>query len=219
MAISRENVGYDFKSWHVGLELLQRPEEYDQIVLMNDSVFGPLYGLGSVFEWLNRSGLDCASLSSSNELGYHLQSYFLCFNGCLIRNGILEQFLSGVVQEDSKGTIVEKYEVGLSRLLLAGNWNIGAYYDVRELSLWRRILAVFRNGKNKGWSYFQLCRRAVRGQVGNPSLTHWRDLIESGVPFVKVQLLRDNPLSMDMANIHRYLKQFSSYEDIQKYLA
>ena len=73
MAISRENVGYDFKSWHVGLELLQRPEEYDQIVLMNDSVFGPLYGLGSVFEWLNRSGLDCASLSSSNELGYHLQ--------------------------------------------------------------------------------------------------------------------------------------------------
>nr|WP_183409938.1 rhamnan synthesis F family protein [Litorivivens lipolytica] len=218
LAISRENVGYDFKSWHVALGVLDKPDQYDQVILMNDSVFGPLYSMDRIFGWLDESGLDCAGLSSSMQLGYHLQSYFLCFSSRLIKDGVLARFLSSVVQEDCKSSIVRKYEVGLSHMLLAEHWRIGAYYDVKELRGWQRLLAVFRNGKNKGRGYFQLSKRALRGDVGNPSLSHWRSLIESGVPFVKVQLLRDNPLGMNLGRIHRYLERFPVYDDIQDYL-
>jgi hypothetical protein len=32
----------------------------------------------------------------------------------------------------------------------------------------------------------------------NPTLMFWRELIMSGFPFLKVQLLRDNPLQVDL---------------------
>jgi hypothetical protein len=36
------------------------------------------------------------------------------------------------------------------------------------------------------------------GEPANPTLSNWRALIRSGFPFIKVQLLRDNPLGADL---------------------
>lgn len=36
------------------------------------------------------------------------------------------------------------------------------------------------------------------GEPGNPTLSNWRALIQSGFPFIKVQLLRDNPFGVDL---------------------
>jgi hypothetical protein len=33
---------------------------------------------------------------------------------------------------------------------------------------------------------------------GNPTLTRWRELIGAGFPFIKVQLLRENPAHADI---------------------
>lgn len=35
-------------------------------------------------------------------------------------------------------------------------------------------------------------------RLGNPTLVHWKELLEAGFPFVKVQLLRDNPRQSDI---------------------
>lgn len=40
---------------------------------------------------------------------------------------------------------------------------------------------------------------AAQAGAGNPTLTHWRALLEAGLPFVKVQLLRENPYRIDLA--------------------
>jgi lipopolysaccharide biosynthesis protein len=34
----------------------------------------------------------------------------------------------------------------------------------------------------------------------NPTLSHWRELIQNGYPFIKVQLLRDNPTNVDISD-------------------
>jgi hypothetical protein len=39
----------------------------------------------------------------------------------------------------------------------------------------------------------------LKARVGNPTLHPWRNLLDLGVPFVKVQLLRDNPLNTDLS--------------------
>ncbi|WP_454915851.1 hypothetical protein [Xanthobacter sediminis] len=40
---------------------------------------------------------------------------------------------------------------------------------------------------------------ATQAGAGNATLTHWRALVQAGLPFVKVQLLRENPYKIDLA--------------------
>ena len=47
--IARQNVGYDFCSWRAGLAALEPTEQFDEIICANDSVYGPLFDLASVF--------------------------------------------------------------------------------------------------------------------------------------------------------------------------
>lgn len=47
--VVRENVGHDFMSYKVGLEYLDK-SKYDEIIICNDSVYGPLFPLREMFE-------------------------------------------------------------------------------------------------------------------------------------------------------------------------
>lgn len=44
-AISRGNVDYDFGRWKDGIESLGRPEDFDELICVNDSVYGPLFDI------------------------------------------------------------------------------------------------------------------------------------------------------------------------------
>ncbi len=48
-----------------------------------------------------------------------------------------------------------------------------------------RVEALFPNDQN---------------MTGNPTLTRWRELTERGFPYLKAQLLRDNPHEADIAD-------------------
>ena len=74
----RENVGYDFAMWRdviLGLGL----SDVDELVLTNSSVFGPVRSLRSAFERMADVSCDFWGMSDSEQLGWHLQSYFLVF--------------------------------------------------------------------------------------------------------------------------------------------
>ena len=48
--IIRENVGYDFYSWKIGLKILGTLNIFDEIILCNDSVYGPLVKFQTIFD-------------------------------------------------------------------------------------------------------------------------------------------------------------------------
>jgi hypothetical protein len=41
---------------------------------------------------------------------------------------------------------------------------------------------------------------AAKPWEANPTLTGWRELIDEGFPFLKVQLMRDNPRGADLSD-------------------
>ena len=43
--VPRDNVGYDFGSWRAGLEAIGTVSDFDEIICVNDSVYGPLFDL------------------------------------------------------------------------------------------------------------------------------------------------------------------------------
>ncbi len=128
---ARRHGRYDFGSWgemidQIGWEAIAR---FDELVLVNDSCYGPFYDLSLVFERMNSRRCDFWSMTGSREIAFHLQSYFLVFRWPVLADADFRNFWSNISKEYSYEHVVIKYEVGLSRLLLQNGFVSSTYID------------------------------------------------------------------------------------------
>jgi Rhamnan synthesis protein F len=170
--ILRENSGLDFGSWSVGFAKYGSAIG-GRLLLANDSVYGPIGSLGSALERMTREPADFYGLVESIEITPHLQSWFLLFEQRVIRNPAFTAVLSQPFSAMTKRQIISSGEVGLSRRLVDAGFRYRALYEIERAGL------------------------AARCIDASPMLFLWHELLcDAGVPFVKVDLLRDNPLGI-----------------------
>ena len=81
--LCRENVGHDFCSYRHGIDALDFAA-VDELLLCNDSVYGPFRPLEEVFERAGELPAPLLGLTASTEVAPHLQSYFLLFRKPLL---------------------------------------------------------------------------------------------------------------------------------------
>ena len=165
--ILRENVGHDFGSWAAGF--CHHGSTMDgELLLANDSVYGPIGDLGAAVDRLRGLNAGMAGFVESAAHVPHLQSWFLLIKPEVYRSVPFQNVLLQDLGGRTKREIVEAGELGLS-LAVRG---MGA----RVAGLFSDVNFVFT------------------GHPFNPTMLLWRELIEeTGCPFVKVELLRDNP--------------------------
>lgn len=84
----------DFGSWRYLIEQLgwEKITQYDELILCNDSIYGPLCDLSSVFVQMERRGYDFWSMTSDYAYNFHLHSYFMVFGANVIRNKVFRNF-------------------------------------------------------------------------------------------------------------------------------
>lgn len=202
--IYRENVGYDFASWKEGLEIVGEYQSYKQILLTNDSIYGPIHDLKSVFEKMKKKNLDMWGMTDGFEHKYHLQSYFLVFNSRIIQSEFFKHFWNGVKYYPNalKSRIIYQYEIGLSRGALNHNFLIGSYigyYDILE--------KILEHG-TKNETHKNAFKRPL-----NPTLHLWKELlIYTKSPYLKVDLIKSNPLKSKNIYEWSYLIKESGYD-------
>jgi lipopolysaccharide biosynthesis protein len=168
IALIRRNIGLDFGAWRMGLRTLNLPgPDTRRILLINDSVYGPVTPLAPLLARMTPGEADLWGLTDSPERGWHLQSYFLLAHEGLIRSDAWRQFWGRVYPLPFKRWMVGRYEIGLSR-------------RVARVGLRARAL-------------FPYAALVPDASVRNPTLDGWRVLLEAGFPFLKRELLRDNP--------------------------
>jgi rhamnosyltransferase len=122
------NEGYDFGMYYKMFKKYD-VSDYDRVGLINDSCI-LFKKLDFVFQWIDEEQPDYCSLTDTNEVSYHLQSYFLVINKKAIpfvtdyfnKTGIVKDFWE----------LVKVYEVGLSSYLLTNGLTIKACYPVRK---------------------------------------------------------------------------------------
>jgi hypothetical protein len=206
--IIRKNIGYDFGAWRDAIEYLGLPRaETEELILANDSVFGPLIPLGDTLRKLNYAKADIWGLTESWQLRYHLQSFFLAFGPTALRAPAFAKFWKSVRPVPSKPYVVHAYEVGVTQEMLKGGLSCAALWGYEALirlvnreELEKLILAEESElGKSDP---IQVTRKLqilrIRDGVArrlplNPTSDLWRQLLLSGFPFIKRELLRDNP--------------------------
>ena len=206
--IIRRNIGYDFGAWADTLRTLGLPRaDTEEVILANDSVFGPLAPLGDALRRLDYAKADVWGLTESWQLRYHLQSYFLAFGPQALRNSGFFKFWRSVRPVPMKSYVVKHYEVGVTQAMVQAGLRCAALWTYEALTgmVDRETLAHFLAEEETPLGKadpVQMMRKVqalrIRDFVArrvpmNPTSDLWRQLLLSGFPFIKRELLRDNP--------------------------
>jgi rhamnosyltransferase len=184
-----ENKGADFGMWQKVILRLHTQSDWtsvDEIVLTNSSVFGPVCPLAPLFERMADAPLDAWGLTDSHELSPHYQSYFLVFRRTALENPAFLQFWRAILPYKNKNQLIKSFEIGLSLFLEENEVRMGACFPLKEFA----------------HPYYLRDARTLASLL-NPPMCFPVALLERGFPYVKVELLRENPLDVPLAPLYR----------------
>ena len=187
----RENKGADFGAWQWAIENNLVPEDFDYILLANDSVYGPLFSLIPIIEsMLANREIDFWGLTDTYQGGWHLQSYFLCFSKKVFKSKAFQEIFQQNFSDEHKLEIIKKGEIQLTKSLLNAGFNGAAYAPYKELTT-----------DTEEWTAI------------NPTHFFWDTLIERfHFPFVKKELVLQNPENIQsVSNLFQLIEEHSSY--------
>lgn len=221
LIIRRRNVGLDFGSYRDGLRAIPDLSRLERLVLANDSVYGPFTNLATIVDKMDFGAIDAWGTTDSWERRYHIQSYFIVFGSRALRSDAFRRFWNGVRDVRSKRFIITNYEVGLTRALMKAGLRARAVYpcraaaeafvrDVRERNILNdRSLSVPERTYLR-----QLFGLIIHGVPVNTIHFFWEYLIrEMGCPFMKRELLRDNPGQIPFLQYwERVISESSDYD-------
>lgn len=196
--IIRKNIGYDFHSYKTGIENIKDLANYDQLILCNDSCYGPLFSLKDIFIQMNNQKVDFWGITSSNLLKFHLQSYFLVFNKQLLLASCFMDFWKNLPIYQNRKDIVYNYEIELTQRLTANNYHAASYVplDLKIPLFWlmnRHISLLIKRYLIHSTNYSTLGNvlKFRRCSELDKTIILWDYIIQKyKMPFIKTNIFR-----------------------------
>ncbi len=201
---TRHTLSLDFGSWHLGWQQIQkrgwRLEDFDRLLLANDSVYGPLFRLEEMFSQF--VGADMYGVTESKEQCQHLQSYFLLWDLNARTRRFIESFWREFRYVIRKEVLIKRCELGISM-------------RAREFSLRQKAYISDAVARETAAQYndHEHVQEVSAGNVNN-TLFLWDVLIARlRCPFLKTDLPRRNRYnSVKMLNLSSFLREWTEYD-------
>lgn len=216
VCLTRENTGWDFASYRLGIAKLDL-QRTDRLILCNDSVYGPFYPLRNMVNEMEKRGVDFWGQTQSTEVTPHLQSYFLCFDTNVLRSSSFSTFWDTLPVDFSRRRAIREGELKLTSNLVRAGFRAEAYCDVKiyqaNVSFEKKLrrIALTLNRRWLDWTmYLDLWKLlSGRAKIGiNPSLVYWVELFcEQNSPFIKKSLFRDGGETYCLADVYASTKE------------
>lgn len=144
----RENKGNDIGAYKAAIEYIgwKKLGEYDELVLMNNTCFGPVYPFKECFDWAkNRDiaiwgltyGPKADWLHTKSYLHYntkqtHIQSYFVVFRKPLLSSNLLITFFDSIPNDTDYVHSVCVYEYALPGYFEEQGYQSAVYCDDKD---------------------------------------------------------------------------------------
>lgn len=233
----RENKNYDFGSWKDGLNVLSRSELqlYDELIIANDSCFGPLVPFASLWaEMNNRSVCDFWGITDCVIYTRYIESYFVVFRKSAFTHPFFEKFWDELPDFKYKHDVVVQGEQQLTKKLVYGGLRFDTYihFSYAQRFLYAcyykyRVLKTLFVSTNRKFIKSKLepieggqldktaeMRYAMKKLLRLLAPFHFNPLLLAPLgllqayplePFVKKMLLRKNPLNIDVEALILYI--------------
>ena len=149
----RENKGFDVWGYKEGLEFYgwEELEKYDEIILMNYTIFGPIYPFSEMFKTMNKKDLDFWGITKHHEVdfdvfdtckyGYipeHIQSSFLVIRKSLLKTKDYRDMWENMPMINSYAESVGLYEAIFTKEFNEKGYKSAVYIDTTDLEGYTR---------------------------------------------------------------------------------
>ena len=182
-ADTKANEGYDFGMWKYVLDQIEY-QSFDELLITNSSVFGPIRPLSELFDRMKLEKCDFWGITDNFEMDWHIQSYFLIFRKNILEFQPFKDFWNSILPFSDKFQIIRSYEIGLSNFLIQNGFQAKVYISSIDLK------SIFHTDA-----------------IINPTCNYPLKLLKKGMPFVKVELLRDNPIGIRLGPVYKALSK------------
>ena len=175
----RKNSGYDFGCWsHVIRKNYVDLCDYEGVLLANDSNWGPMNDFSDTFKRIKR---------------YSSESDFMGLTSSITPSWHLQSFFIFYSQKVFNSSFFKLHWFNIG--ILDSKYDIIMNYEV-------------------GWSA-RLVRLGFKGialygtsEATNPTHVNWESLLRLNYPYLKKELLRDNPLKVNLDNLPNMLLSY-----------
>ena len=187
----RRNEGYDYGSWMTGLRAFRDLIiERGQLLLSNDSFWGPVRPINKLLERLKRSTADVVGLTDNLMYEPHLQSPFLLFRHNVINNSMFWEFWDKIERWETKRNIVKHYEVGLPVLLKQQGMTLDSLYSNQSNgnifhSDWRSLII------DQDFPFIKVS--LLRDNPHQVDIDGWQALVDQHNPWLTRQIVKQLP--------------------------
>lgn len=181
---------YDYGSWGELIKKIgwKNIQNYDQLILANDSCYGPLYPFEEVFSYMNKKKCDFWGLSCGKGYHIHLQSYFLVFRKPVLQTDYIKDFLSKVKKQPSLKEVCELYEDQFTFYLKKNGFSYDSYIPYGEFKL-HPYYETWNCIREKRFPLLKV--KVFDGVVGYDSVKSWKKFINQSTDY-NANMILDN---------------------------
>jgi len=193
VTIKRPNIGYDFYSYRVGIQHALRYCDLQNIILLNSSIvlLKPEQFTGALRRMITlREKFDVVGSTSSSQIAWHLQSYFLLIGCKVLFSDWFMSFVKGIVPQNTKMEIILKYEIGLSQAFVEHEIETTTIFVPSE----KQLASARSEWTKKQVHLLGATEEEAAKSAEQVNLTHFlAEPIAYQLGYIKSELLRDNP--------------------------
>lgn len=169
----RENIGLDggaYKETIFSFIGWKEVCKYDELVLCNDTFFGPFWGFESIFSTMNERPCDFWGITmhpGNDEVPKHIQAYFLAFRMNEYMQKYCFDFWNKLSPTTTHELAVEEFEIGISQYLFEKGVVADSFVACKEDGNDPTMVRSFYNTKYMGLPIIKRKRFVYEGFAPN----------------------------------------------------
>ncbi len=207
--VIRDNIGFDAGAWRdimldVGFKKLSK---FDEVILFNDSFFGPIYPFKEMFDKMDTEDVDYWGITNHGEApnsrdmcpyGYrprYIQTYFLAFRKNLVKSSEFQEYWANLPDYETFEDLAFKHGAVFTKYFEDLGYKWKAYVDSSDLE----------ESREKAMSFHTYDMYNMVTNRGLPVLKRKAFKLPRDIH------LRYN-MASDISNTMRYLKENTDYD-------
>lgn len=200
----RENIGYDFYSYRLGLLTLKENiglwKNLEFVVIMNTSFvcFNTSKLIEHYFETLDQNHFEAIGLIKSKLIKPHLQSYLFSLSPKVLHNLRFCDWWESMTPISDRAEVIMQLEIGFSQMLRQENISLKGIY---ERPLFTKVISALQAGPFK---LLKILKIRSYKKIRNIMFADFYEIYEQ-FGIVKIELLQKNTFDQDISGFVEHL--------------
>ena len=198
---------YDFGSYKIGMKYarengLLESDIADELVMLNDSCYGPVYPFSESIEKMASKSVDFWGFSGYKTKLYkaHISSYFFVFRRNVLDATDLDEFLDTVDGKLDRGKVITKYETELTQYLSRKGFRWGAICFRSDINIFSHPVTFLKTYK------IPLAKKKAFHRISKENLEEALEIIAENnpdlAPFVQIKSPLENEFRIPTVDEH-----------------